>query len=526
MSKFNKKTEVEKVTNYMGEEAFVVPDKLGLIGLLLTSFVQGSYYEKESDTLKRFEEYVKNIKDKEFVAKAGIFARKEFNMRSITHVLSSLIAKYVKGEDWTKDYFKNVVERVDDITEILSCYFNSYGKPLPNSMRKGLKAAFDKFDEYQLAKYRAEGKDISLIDAVNLLHPKGNQKNTGALKKLIEGTLKSKTTWNAKLTSAGQTAKNEEEKQELKKEVWVDFVNNPKLEYFALLRNLRNIVEQAPEAVDKACSELSNIKRIQKSKVLPFRFLSAYQAIEEMRSKAPKKKVVFESEKVNNTDNISKIKAALNNALELSIDNIPLLTGKVAILSDNSGSMTGDGGGSSLVSVMSKTKTSDIANLFAVMYWKKAADTFVGLFGDKLITPNLKRDKDLFENFKIIDAEKNRCGGATEAGIFHFFRDIIKNKTRVDRIVVFSDCQIGEGNQWYGLHGSDPSGSFNKLYLEYKKINPSIKVYSIDLKNYGTNVFSGDVYRLCGWSEKIFEIMSILEQDKNALIKRIEEIKL
>ena len=58
------------------------------------------------------------------------------------------------------------------------------------------------------------------------------------------------------------------------------------------------------------------------------------------------------------------------------------LNGKTLILSDNSGSMTGDSRGKSIISSMSNVKTSDIANLFEVMYWTKCKDTLVGLFGD------------------------------------------------------------------------------------------------------------------------------------------------
>lgn len=525
MSKFNDSLKSSARTeNYMGEKAFVVPDKLGLIGLLLTSFVQDSYYEKESDTLKRFEEYVKNIKDKKFVAKAGIFARTEFGMRSITHVLSVLLAKHVKNETWTKHYFDKVVYRVDDITEILSYYCKLYGRPIPNAMRKGLAKSFDKFDEYQLAKYRGENKEFSLIDAVNLLHPTPVQKNQEALEKLMKGTLKSTDTWESKLTQAGQKAKSEEEKEELKKEAWEDLIKSKKLGLFAALRNLRNILIQAPEILDEALNILTNEQAIKKSLVLPFRFLTAYKEFDKTTASLEDRKVIFESEKSNN--NIKKIKTALNKAIELSINNLPQLDGKVAILSDNSGSMTGDRGGNSLISKMSNTKTSDIANLFAVMYWKKCNDTFVGLFGDRLITPTLDRTKDLFENFKIIDYAKDMCGGATEAGIYSFFREIIKKKTIIDKIVVFSDCQIGEGNAWYGHASGERQGDFNSLYNQYKKINPDIKVYSVDLKNYGTNVFSGDVYRICGWSEKIFDVMKLLEQDKNALIARIDAVEL
>jgi hypothetical protein len=171
---------------------------------------------------------------------------------------------------------------------------------------------------------------------------------------------------------------------------------------------------------------------------------------------------------------------------------------------------------------MSNIKTSDIANLFAVLYWLKADNTLVGLFGDRLIHPKLDRGAGVFENFKKIDNEKNRCGASTERGIFDMFEKLIEDKTVVDTIVVFSDCQIGTGCNWYdssGHRGDD----FNKLFERYKKINPAVRVYSVDLKGCGTNVFNESVIKITGWSDKIFDIMKVMEQDKKALIKIINE---
>ena len=63
-------------------------------------------------------------------------------------------------------------------------------------------------------------------------------------------------------------------------------------------------------------------------------------------------------------------------------------------------------------------------------------------------------------------------------------------------------------------------------YANYKKrtgANPYI--YSFDLQGYGTLQFPKEqVFCLAGFSEKIFSIMSMLESNKDALIKEIEAI--
>src|SRR5262249_46756259 len=132
------------------------------------------------------------------------------------------------------------------------------------------------FDEYQLAKYRKTGAEISLVDAVNLVHPR----HTPALKKLVDGTLAPAETWETKLTQAGAAAESEDELAELKKETWERLIKNRKLGYFALLRNLRNILTVSPEATEEAIALLIDEKLISKSLVLPFRFLAAVEALQ------------------------------------------------------------------------------------------------------------------------------------------------------------------------------------------------------------------------------------------------------
>ena len=98
------------------------------------------------------------------------------------------------------------MHRPDDALEILAYQLSVYGRPVPNSLKKGLGAALARFDEYQLAKYRRDDAEISLVDAVNLVHPPHSE----ALRKLVNGTLAPAATWETRLTQAGQAAAGDE----------------------------------------------------------------------------------------------------------------------------------------------------------------------------------------------------------------------------------------------------------------------------------------------------------------------------
>ena len=65
-----------------------------------------------------------------------------------------------------------------------------------------------------------------------------------------------------------------------------------------------------------------------------------------------------------------------------------------------------------------------------------------------------------------------------------------------------------------------------KLYQKYRAINPDVRLYSIDLRGYGTTVFANGEYKITGWSDKIFEIMDRCEQDPRAMLNAVRTVEL
>ena len=285
--KFNsilkRKIRTPDTVNLAGGQAHAESEKLELVTILLTSFLEDQFYRKADQTAKRLTELVSKIPDKRFVAQAAIYARREAGMRSVSHLVAGEIARQVKGAEWSKRFFDRVVFRVDDVLEILAYYFAVHGKPVPNALKKGLGQALARFDAHQLSKYRREGASIKLVDAVNLVHPPHSE----ALGQLVRGTLAVAETWETKLTKAGQEAASDEDKASRKAEAWAGLIRERKIGYFALLRNLRNVLEQVPDLIDDAVALLTDEKLIRRSLVMPFRFRTALDAVE--AAKAPEK---------------------------------------------------------------------------------------------------------------------------------------------------------------------------------------------------------------------------------------------
>jgi 60 kDa SS-A/Ro ribonucleoprotein len=457
--------------NFEGGRAFTQTAKLELVSVLLTTFLEDEFYRTEKQTTEKIRELITKVGDSRFVAKAALYARNTYGMRSVSHLVAGELAKSVKGARWSKSFFNQVVRRPDDVMETLGYYLAVYGRPVPNSLKKGLGTALARFDEHQLAKYRREHGTFKLVDAVNLVRPKA----TPALSKLVRGELAPAQTWETKLTQAGD-ADTTEQVAAAKSQAWAELVRERKLGYLALLRNVRNILTHAPEVVDELCQQLADVPAVRRSLVFPFQFLAAVDVL-----------------KQGNLSGASRVLDALNQAVDYSLANVPKFEGNTLVALDSSGSMTG------------RPKT--IGTLFAVTL-VKATGADMMLFSDDAHYVLLnRRDTTL----TLANSIPFISGGTNFNAIFQ------RANRAYDRIVILSDMQ-----GWVG--GGAPVQPFADYQKRYH-VTP--RVYSFDLKGYGTMQFPQErVYCLAGWSDRVFEIMQKLDRDPEALVRDVEAVPL
>jgi len=485
MSKFNKNLSGNSnealVENLAGGLSYKLSDINKIISILLTSFVNDQYYRSSNKLISEVKELVNNIEDKEFLAKLAIYARDKFGMRSISHVLASELANHISGREWAKRFYEKVVIRPDDMTEILAYYIRNKTNPddpkFPNSMKKGFAKAFDKFDNYQIAKYKNSRKNVKLVDVVNLVHPIPNEKNKEALEKLVKNELKNTETWEAKLTEIGKISENEEQLKELKSEAWKELVLSRKIGYFALLRNLRNIILNAPDVIEKACEILKDEKLIKQSRVLPFRFATAYDEISKMEQ----------------SKEVRYVLKSINDALEISLSNVPKFEGDLLVAIDVSGSMSG--------------RPSEIASLFTAVLAKSNNCDIIAFSDDSEYLSYDPSDSLMTIRNKF----KFSMGGTNFKSIFK------KASKKYDNIIILSDMQ-----GWIGYYTPE------KEFKEYKKrFNCDPDVFSWDLAGYGTSQFpESKVYCLYGFSDKVFDIIKLLKTDRQSLVNEIKSIQL
>lgn len=484
MAKFNPKASVKntpKTTNRCGWPAYQQGDEERLVSAVLTCLVgEPKYYGSTDNDIVKLALSIAE-KNPKFIASLAVYARREFHMRSVSHMLTAILAYSCKGKNGkiTRSVFPAVVVRPDDMTEILSCYLVLFSKPIPNALKKGLSDALTKVGEYGLAKYRGERNALKMRDLIRLIHPKPlDDKQSDLWRRLIADELETPATWETELSRDDGVDK---------KIKWEKLINENKLGYMALLRNLRNLIlaDVSQECMQKIYTKLSDKDEVKKNKLLPFRYLSAYKELQRVDKAS------------------SKIFDVLEEALELSIDNMEKFKGVTAVVVDVSGSMD------TLVSSKSKMTCAEIGLLLGVMASKLCEEHFFLTFDTGLYRPKITTKGGILTQVKSIEVN----GGGTNVSLP--FQCLLDTKIKVDRILLLSDNQANCGIRKY-----------QSIVDEYiKVINKDVVIHAVDMQGYGSVVFDPhrkNINFIAGWSEKILTLMSLFEEGMGTLVKTIK----
>ena len=219
---------------------------------------EDTFYEKGSDVAERIAELVASNKAEDVAALARE-ARHQMHLRHVPLFLVRELTRRKGAGRLVAETLEHVIQRADELSEFVALYWKARKEPLSAGVKRGLAAAFTKFDAYQLAKYNREST-VMLRDVLFLCHAKPKDTEQAALwKSLVENTLESPDTWEVAL-SAGKD----------KRETWERLLGEGKLGGMAVLRNLRLML--AAGVAPKMIGE-----RLEKglARALPFRFITA-----------------------------------------------------------------------------------------------------------------------------------------------------------------------------------------------------------------------------------------------------------
>jgi len=510
MPKFNRRASVgteitshpDRVENYEGGIAFKTDPKTELTLRFLTYLVGEPkfYTPNASDEMNVIQTLVETVstEDPEYLMKLASYARNQMYLRSAPIFMTVESAQFDSVKPFIKDYVPFIIRRADELTEIIAYFINKHGEigsrgkaSLPNSLKKGIANSFYNFDAYQFAKYDRDST-VKLKDVIKLVHPKPRTEEESELfKQIRDRTLPTPETWETVISNNGSN-----------KESWESVI--PKMGYMAKLRNLRNFLKVGAN-LESVIQHLTNTKAVRNSKQFPFRFYNAYKVLQTLTEGNP-----FDRQKLMN---------AVEQALELSVENLPKLDGYTFITSDESGSMR------SPLNPRSSVQYIDIANVMGALVHKISNNAVASVFGTSFAIVSMNPNDAVLTNTQKMFQIGARDGYSTNT--FLALQWLNQQKLNVDRIMIFSDmqCYSTYGSNRWGYYSAEGQ-SLTEQFLQYKRtINPNVKLYSFDLTGYGTVQFpqtDPNVVLLSGWSDRVLEFISKYENFGTNMIQEIE----
>lgn len=488
---FNRLAKKKSLTqNFEGTKVYRMTPEMELYAAVVTASLTRSFYESGQDRVNRIVSLIAKV-DPVFVAKLAVYTRKKMYLRSIPLVLVVELAKIHAGDSLISKTIAQVVGRADEITELLAYYQianerNGIKKlnKLSKQLQKGLAQAFNKFDEYQFAKYNRQ-TDVKLRDALFLVHPKAKDDAQQAIfDKIVSDTLETPYTWEVEIS------KIKKDNYSKVVETWRALIDSGRLGYMALMRNLRNILEAGvgTSYIKKVGERIADVDEVRRSKQLPFRFLAAYRELAMLAS----------GQKAYLMDCLEK-------AAIISAENIKGfgLNTSVLLAADVSSSMFRP------VGQRSKIRAYDIGLLLSMLMRSRSQNVITGIFGDTWKTVDVPVEN-VLANTEKLNRIEGSVGYSTNG--YKVVDYLIKQKMVMDKVMLFTDVQM-----WDSTYSKK---SFAKSWKTYKKMAPNAKLYIFDLLGYGhapLKVEQNDVYLIAGWSDKIFDVLNAVDSGASAL---------
>lgn len=479
MSKFNAKKETNKAVSYEGGSVYnknLVEDYLNS---LFSSFIEDGFYESRQKKMERFLDLTTEVRNQlgnEFLAKTSVFARNELGMRSA----SQLIASYLNDDkfDNKRAYYRNFCHRPDDVAEIFGA-IDMMGQKRSHATVRGCGDYIAKLNEYQLGKYKMLGKEYNMYDIINITHTKSASVNS-----FMKGEIESPDTWEVKISTAKTDVERAEE--------WIRLVQEDKLGYLAMLRNLNNIMNALSTIgndgllliEDKIISKLTDEASIKKSLVYPYQIYCAYK---------------------NMKAHPFMIDNALDQAFRIACGNMEKFEGKSVIMLDISGSME------NRISFRSNITIKEVGACYAAALYISQDCDFVK-FGTNAKLCSYNKIDNIFNIISNM-CEEDKCGYGTYIGAA--FAELDK---KYDRIFIVSDMQImkEDRNQWWYTKMADGPANYNDYCKEYG----DTKCYSFDLGNYKTqcaNPNNRNVHLVTALNDDVFKFLHLLENDQSII---------
>lgn len=506
-------TTEERARTFEGALGHVRDAKSELFVLGAANFVtEDTFYEGAGERDARFRALVHKVaaEDPAWVAGFARYLRTELNMRSASLVLAAeTVAAKMPG---ARGVVSSVLVRPDEPGAILGYWLGTYGRPIKIAMDRGIIDALPRlFTERNSIKYDGKGQTFRFGDVIELVRPKPKDDyqailyryfvdaahgNANEIPDTLETLKADAKLWSLTPAERESQAAEPTELQEwltlagftweryaswigrpLNAEDWAALV--PNMGLMAIVRNLRNMDSAgiSEETAAQITAKLGNVEDVKRSRQLPFRYYTAWREVQGMRW-GP----------------------ALEQALNLSLENVPELHGRTLIMIDHSGSMS-----SGYITARSTVQPRELADVFGIALAVRADKADVFVYDNNAVQVDVRPGASVL---RMIERLPHLGGGTQTLNL------LARLYNGQDRVVIVTDEQAFDPNRtaWYG---------YDDRYRRTQNGDPidaiTVPIYTFNIGGYRVAQFSSENNRhtFAGLSDSSFTILKALESGKN-----------
>jgi 60 kDa SS-A/Ro ribonucleoprotein len=478
-----------EAVNFEGAPAYALSPKHQLAQYAATGCLNATYYASAEAQLATVLELCANV-DAKFIAQAAVYCRERGYMKDMPALLLAVLAG--KGSDELAPAFKRAINNgkmLRNFVQILRS--GAVGrKSLGSRPKKLVQRWLNTATERELLT-AAIGTAPSLADVVKMVHPKpaeawreaffawliGKACDTQALPpavKAFEAYKQDKSQPVPEVPFQMLTA------LDLPDTAWAQIACQAGWQMVRMNLNTfaRHGVFALPGMTEVIAAKLRDAQAIARAKVFPYQLLSAYKAASE--------------------DVPAAVRDALQDALEISLANVPQVEGTVVVCPDVSGSMssvvTGARGSAS-----SAVRCIDVAALLAAAMLRKNPGAMVLPFENEVVKCELNTRDTVMTN-----AQKLASIGGGGTNCSAPLALLNKNKVQASLVVLVSDNE-----SWLDANRHGATATMRE-WTRFKQRNPAAKLVCVDIAPYGTTqaLEREDVLNIGGFSDEVFKIIA------------------
>lgn len=499
--------------NNAGGRAYSLSSEAALAQYGATGCLNGTFYTDATEQLDTLSKLAAGVDDR-FLAQTAVYCRERGYMKDVPAFLSAVLAS--RDTELLSEIFPRVIDNgkmLRNFVQILRSGVTGR-KSLGSAPKRLVRRWLDRASERQLMA-AAVGNDPSLADVVKMVHPKPKTKTQEAFYGWLLGrdydfmdlpsNVRAYELWKRQREGAVPEVPfqfltaldlgTEDWKEIARKASWQ--MTRMNLNTFA-----RHGVFKDRKMAALIAERLSNKEKVTRSRVFPYQLLAAYL---NAGSGVP-----------------SKVKNALQEAMEIATSNVPEVPGRVFICPDVSASMhspvTGYRRGSS-----SKVRCVDVAALVAATLLRTNKEAVVLPFMHQVLSVKLNPYDSVMTNAKKL---ASLPAGGTDCSAPLAWMN--QHKCEADFVFFVSDNESWidtENRHW------NPGTAVMKQWEILKRRSPKAVMACLDIQpnNHTQAPERPDILNIGGFSDQVFKIVSRFakrELHGDHLVSEIRQIEL